>query len=256
MDGGQTGGGKPNASDWRQTVTTLVGIVSVLLVAAGLFYTNAANRTQQQLTEQGQVTDRFGRAIDQLGSDKLDVRLGGIYALERLMKDSRPDEPNILEVLSAYIRDHTRTSKGAGENPRHQASDHALPTDIQAALEVLGRRPDPAHHHGINLSEVDISGVGLNGEDFSGAFFSLADLHLAFITDTNFTGASLIGADLTGATLQGSDLTGADLLNTDFTGADLIDVKWPSDTPPPQGWERDPDSGLLHQASAAASSGP
>jgi hypothetical protein len=251
MDAGQTEGGKPSGSDWRQTVTALVGIVSVLLVAAGLFYTNAANRAQQQLTEQGQVTDRFGRAIDQLGSAKLDVRLGGIYALERLMKDSPPDESNILEVLSAYVRDHTRTSTGAGEHPRHQASDHALPTDIHAALEVLGRRPDPAHHRGIDLSEVDISGVGLGGANFSGAFFSLADLHLAFITDTNFTGASLLGADLTGATLQGSDLTGAELLNADFTGADLIDVKWPSDTPPPSGWERDPDSGLLHQASSS-----
>jgi uncharacterized protein YjbI with pentapeptide repeats len=92
--------------------------------------------------------------------------------------------------------------------------------------------------------------VGLGGANFSGAFFSLADLHLAFIPDTNFTGAFLIGADLTGATLQGSDLTGAHFLNTDFTGADLTDVKWPSDTPPPRGWERDPDSGVLHKASS------
>ena len=98
--------------------------------------------------------------------------------------------------------------------------------------------------------------MGLNGANFSGAFFSLADLHLAFIPDTNLTGAFLIGADLTSATLQGSDLTGAHLLDTDFTDADLTDVKWPSNTPPPRGRERDPDSGLLHQASAGASSGP
>jgi hypothetical protein len=30
-----------------------------------------------QLTEQGQVIDRYTKAIEQLGSDKLDVRIGG-----------------------------------------------------------------------------------------------------------------------------------------------------------------------------------
>ena len=34
-----------------------------------------------EVTEQGQITDRYTKAIEQLGSDKLDVRLGGIYAL-------------------------------------------------------------------------------------------------------------------------------------------------------------------------------
>jgi len=41
-----------------------------------------------ELTEQGQVTDRYTKAIEQLGSDKLDVRIGGIYALERIARDS------------------------------------------------------------------------------------------------------------------------------------------------------------------------
>jgi membrane protein implicated in regulation of membrane protease activity len=39
-----------------------------------------ASRTYR-LTQQGQITDRYTKAIEQLGSDKLDVRLGGIYAL-------------------------------------------------------------------------------------------------------------------------------------------------------------------------------
>ena len=37
-----------------------------------------------KLTEQGQVTYRYTRAIEQLGSDKLDVRIGGIYAWNAL----------------------------------------------------------------------------------------------------------------------------------------------------------------------------
>src|SRR4051812_29052896 len=38
-----------NKADWRTTATAVGGIVSVLLVAVGLFYTNNANREQQRL---------------------------------------------------------------------------------------------------------------------------------------------------------------------------------------------------------------
>ncbi len=50
-----------------------------------------AQETQRrtlELTEQGQVTERYTKAIEQLGSDKLDIRIGGIYALERIARDS------------------------------------------------------------------------------------------------------------------------------------------------------------------------
>jgi hypothetical protein len=56
--------------DWRQTLTSVAGIVSVLLVAAGLFYTNEANRKQQEanqaqqaLAERGQVTERLAARL-------------------------------------------------------------------------------------------------------------------------------------------------------------------------------------------------
>ena len=118
--------------------TVVVGFISVVLVAVGLFLTNAFNRTQEQSTEQGQVTERFSRAIDQLGSDKLDIRLGGVYGLGRLMRDSPADEANILEVLSAYVRDHAPAPRTPPPGP---TSSHPA-TDIQAALTVLGHRPD------------------------------------------------------------------------------------------------------------------
>src|SRR5262249_22024192 len=96
-----------NSGDWRQTATAWVAIAGTAAVVVGLILTNAANRATQHIAEQGQVTDRFGKAIDQLGSGNLDIRLGGIYALERLMHDSSSDEANIIEVLGAYVRDHT-----------------------------------------------------------------------------------------------------------------------------------------------------
>jgi hypothetical protein len=91
-----------------------------------------ATRDQLVVAERGQVSDRFGRAVEQLGADTIDVRLGGIYALERLMRDSPAEQPNVIEVLSAYIRTHAK------RRPRDPAM--AVDVDTQAALTVLGRR--------------------------------------------------------------------------------------------------------------------
>ena len=50
------------------------------------------------------MTERYTKAIEQLGEDKLDVRLGGIYSLERVARDSPRDHPTVMEVLTAFIR--------------------------------------------------------------------------------------------------------------------------------------------------------
>ena len=61
---------------------------------------------QAKTAEQGHITDRFTKAIEQLGSEKMAVRLGAIYALERLSKDSPEDHWTIMEVLTAYVQDN------------------------------------------------------------------------------------------------------------------------------------------------------
>ena len=59
------------------------------------------------LSRDGQVTDRYAKAIEQLGSEKLDVRIGGICALERVARDSARDHPAVMEMLAAFIREHS-----------------------------------------------------------------------------------------------------------------------------------------------------
>ena len=88
----------------------------LLTLGAGLFAAGAlvftaryftVSRRTLELTEQGQVTDRYTKAIEQLGSDKLDVRIGGIYALERVARDSSRDHDTVMEVLTAFVREHS-----------------------------------------------------------------------------------------------------------------------------------------------------
>jgi hypothetical protein len=82
----------------------------LLTLGAGLFAAGALFYTARNfsLSRQGQMTDRYAKAVEQLGSDKMDVRIGGIYALERIAHDSRRDHSPIMEVLSAFVREQSR----------------------------------------------------------------------------------------------------------------------------------------------------
>jgi uncharacterized membrane protein len=95
----------------NQFRTTLAQIVLGVVLLTGLYFTwrrvQATERTVElkrrtvEVTQEQQITERFTRAIDQLGNDKLSVKLGGIYALERIAKDSPKDHWQVMEVLTA-----------------------------------------------------------------------------------------------------------------------------------------------------------
>ena len=109
------------------------------------------DRQAYALSEQGQVTDRYTKAITQLASDRESERIGGIYALERIMADSARDHPTVVEVLAAFVRQRaplppTLAGQGAAEQGTggEQSSAPRRPAaDVQAAMTVLARRP---HH--------------------------------------------------------------------------------------------------------------
>jgi uncharacterized protein YjbI with pentapeptide repeats len=97
----------------RQTMAQIVGGAAIL---GGLYFTEQTLRTSQdtlqvnqktlETTQQGQITERFTKAIEQLGNDNLAIRLGGIYALERIARDSAYDHWAVMEVLTAYVREN------------------------------------------------------------------------------------------------------------------------------------------------------
>lgn len=91
----------------------------LLTLGAGLFAAGALWFTARSFTlsREGQVTDRYTKAITQLGSKKLDVRIGGIYALERVARDSARDHPTVMEVLTAFIREHSHEQWPPSDHP-------------------------------------------------------------------------------------------------------------------------------------------
>lgn len=91
------------------------GAVGVLLA---WWRSRASNRQavaalqQAEVAQRNHVADIFNRAIDQLGSEKLEVRLGAIYTLKRISRDAQYADYRvpILETLAAYVRERSRNT--------------------------------------------------------------------------------------------------------------------------------------------------
>ncbi len=194
---------------------TLVQIITALLVLAGLYWTSrrvVATEDNVRVAEEGHITDRFTKAIAHLGADKMAIRLGGIYALERIAKDSEKDHGPIMEILTAYVRENA---------PRQEEvippAAEKMPTDIQAILTVIGRRETTGKNRGndrldlisTQLVWADLRGANLGDANLGGARLDGADLFGATLIWANLDDANLGGAKLFEANLEAADLRGA-----------------------------------------------
>jgi hypothetical protein len=247
-------------NDARKTLATILGAIVIL---GGAYFTWRNIRVAQE----GQITDRFTKAIEQLGAvdptgqhKKLEVRLGGIYALERVANQSERDHWPIMEVLCTYVRENaprkpqdptqknqapaappphevqesTQQTQASAEPASHQAqgspqgtqSSAAPPdlgADIQAILTVLGRR-DLRYERvteGLDLRNTDIQGADLRGAHLGGADLSRASLSGAILIGAHLDEARLIGTDLHMALLDKADLSNAMVERADLNFASL-----------------------------------
>jgi uncharacterized protein YjbI with pentapeptide repeats len=221
-----------------QLVTLIVVSLPGLAALGALLFTwmqvGQASK-ELRISEHGQITSRFNNAINNLGSQSLDVRLGGIYALERIMQDSARDHPTVVSVLAAFAQRHAGSSTNSWKEPLAEAAAHTPKADVSAAIATLARRrPESDKGTIVNLSYSDLRGLRFTGQpalrlprvDLSGADLRYADLsyadlreadlsvaHLerALLQETNLREAFLVGANLAHAALTEANLRGADM---------------------------------------------
>jgi hypothetical protein len=205
-----------------------------------LLHAVESSRQQLRVTQQGQITERFTRAVDQLGHESADVQLGGIYALQQIGRNSPEERGAIYEILAAYVRYHSPWATRHDDRP---VNVDAIPRlreiqpGVQAAMLVLGRRDaEPgtaplglmgADLRRLRLSESYIPG-GANLENvlfwrssLINASLGRANLHGAKLGWTDLRHSYLEDVDLGEADLRRSDMRHANLRNADLRGADL-----------------------------------
>lgn len=225
--------------------TTLLQAIGGAVVLFGAYATWRQLRVSQDAlnaTREGQVTDRFSRAVEQLGSDKLDVRIGGLYALGRIADHSARDHEAVISIMAAYLRTHL---PWPAQEPGAPAADVSInsvrPLETRAAdaqvaltcLGVLGQERSPGW---VNVSFTDLRRADCDGLWLNGVNLDATCLEAASVYQVNLSGASLIEANLRhaelgtsilhqvrclDADLRGARLVKADLREADFSGADL-----------------------------------
>ena len=226
----------------RGTIGQMLGGVAV--ISGLLFAWQQLGNTAETLrvSQQGQITERFTRAVDQLGSDDVTIRLGGIYALDRIAGDSPQDYVPAMQVLASYVRGSSSQTTAVSTPEPAGSAGRDLPIDIQAVLTILGGRSVPwpaprcldlsgadlafanltnANLVGICLERTDLANASLAGADLRGTTMSGANLTHADLTGANLSLAVLDSAVLRMASMAGANLAEANLLNADARGAIL-----------------------------------
>jgi Pentapeptide repeats (8 copies) len=217
-----------------QALGVLGGVIGGAVLLGGLYFTARTlrisletlrvNQKTLETTQQRQITERFTKAIEQLGSDNRAIRLGGIYALERIARDSEYDHGAVMEVLTTFVREQAPAQRQPENTPQDgkeqqplgklleeegfdvfqeavyaRIQTHRLRADIQTILTVLGRRTrtyENGESQRLNLQFTNLRYADLQGAQLQGAMLD---------------GAQLQGANLRGAKLQHASLSGADL---------------------------------------------
>jgi Pentapeptide repeats (8 copies) len=159
-------------------------LLAALVVAFGTLRT-------VRVARESQVTQRFSEAVGQLGKGE-DERLGGIYALERIARDSPRDHEVVIEVLTAYVRRRSpwppyREERMGATTPEN---------DVQAVIAVLGRRRTLYDLHDVDLKSTDLRGARFGEANLKRVNLEGANLEGAHLEDTK----NLRKAKLTGAT--------------------------------------------------------
>lgn len=217
------------------------------------------NERTTTATEEGLVTDRINAAVASLGAEKtkkdfetgkeytvpnIEVRVGAILALERIAQNNADFHIQIMEILTAYLRENARIIP--------DSSEEDMRPDTQLAFSVIGRRSAKRiafernrkpHPYQLDLRFCDfrrVEGVGLN---FNFALFDCSvfdnanllgvQLHKANLRHTKLHKTLLKGASLTytnfrHSLLSGTFLDDAILDHVDFSNAILDNVSIPA----------------------------
>ena len=229
---------KKNTTEARKDV---VQITAQILVGLSVTYGGYLAWQRLEVSREDQINDRYTRAIDQLGSEHLEIRLGGIYALERLANDSLKDQETVMKVLTAFVRQNASsqvtvqasrdessekdTEISANQGDVNTSEKTTPKTDIQAILTVIGKHEWKVTGRidlsGTNLSRANLRGTNLSRANLRGTNLSRANLSRANLSRADLSRANLSWADLRGANLRWADLGWANLYGADLRGANL-----------------------------------
>ena len=194
---------------------------------------------QAKIAQQGLSNERYQKGAEMLGSEVLAVRLGGIYALQRLAAE-HPEQYHIqiMQLFCAYVRNPTGDEQGPVSGSDEDGKPiHKLREGVQAAMYAIGKRTDAciaiekaafflldlrnANLQHSRLSNLNLSYALLGKSNMFGASLYISNLSSASLTDANLSDTDLTGVNLSDANLYRAKLSNAVLNDTNLSDANL-----------------------------------
>lgn len=239
--------------DNPESIRNLAYAIGALLAAVALSATIPfqlikvwVNERLAKTTEQGHMTDRITKAVEQLGAEKtvkedgiektvpnLEVRLGAIYLLKRIAQDSLRDHIPVMEILCAYVRNNARPIPDrdwdhniSSENLLNETENKVLiRSDIQASLSAIGRRDPKRVQYERNTAQysLDLTHTNLDWAKFDKLDFRFADFTNSSLVGTSWFLSKLDRALFVYSTLLGANMWMADIPGVNFLAANMAE---------------------------------
>ena len=241
--------GDPNRMESGSTTVRNLGLLIAGLIALPLaIWRSWVAQRQADTAQQNLLNERYRQGAEMLDAKILSVRLGGIYALQRLAAENpKQYHIQIMQLLCAFVR---HPPAGDGDKIKRVHGDRNKPelrSDVQDAVNaisacharqskleiragfqldlsgsnLLGVELFKARLSRTNFTRADLSEARLFGADLAGAAFGRANLAEARLSGANLNGAKFERANLSGTRLDSSDLTRAGLAGANLTMARL-----------------------------------
>lgn len=217
------GGGGQRASVQLNIIRTSFSIVvggggaaALLLAARRQRATELDLKQKDHDATETRVTELYGRAADQLGSDKAPVRLAGIFALERLAQSHPDHRQTIVDLICAYLRMPFEPAldteaDNAQEQEVRQTAQSVLTAHLRPAGDAAGYWPDiDLNLAGATLSKLTFTHCVLRSATFADAVFVGPAVFRGseFELDADFRNARFTGlADFRRVTFGGENST-------------------------------------------------
>jgi hypothetical protein len=241
-----------NANPTSEDIRNLGLAAGAMIGIPFLIWRSIVAQKQVDVSEQGHITDRINKAVEGLGAEKsvkrdgedetepnLEVRIGALYALERISQYSARDHIQAMEILCAYIRNNAdrHSPRLPEEEPKEGWQAWGLrnrthpPLDVDIALRIIERRSNDRKqrekdaNYRLGLERAPFHALELHRRDLTDAILTQAKLQGTILWDTKLQGADLGFAKLHGAILGEAKLQGANLRSAKLQGANLIDAE-------------------------------
>lgn len=225
-------------------LTALGGIIGTPLALIRVHTTERQTKTAEQaskVSEQNHLTEILNKAVTNLGAEKtvkretangsveksvpaLEVRSGGLLALERIARDNHSFHIEVMEILTAYLRHNAQ----AYVEYKAGSERHIRPRDdLVTALNVLSRRSSEQRHIESNtgyipdLSNTTFAGLALSNVDFSNVNLENTAFRNSYLKKVDFTRSNLIRTKFDKASIFNCSYTDTILMQTSFKETDI-----------------------------------